>query len=173
MVNVTRAYTNPVNAIQSIAFCCPITLNNAQTGLPQSAVLLRVVPVSSFEKKWVFPTDEYKAAEISLIDSAGDYIIKGHSFKNSNFYEFYQSYNSATPAMLENMKNSMSGEPGILEITNSMKQRCLIAHARVNSTDDWTIVTMIPAAELDHLDINWTLAGIIAAIAICYMFFAS
>ena len=163
MVNVTRAYTNPVNAIQSIAFCCPITLNNTQTGLPQSAVLLRVVPVSSFEKKWVFPTDEYKAAEISLIDSAGDYIIKGHSFKNSNFYEFYQSYNSTTPTMLENMKNSMSGEPGILEITNSMKQRCLIAHARVNSTDDWTIVTMIPAAELDHLDINWTLAGIIAA----------
>ena len=163
MVNVTRAYTNPVNAIQSIAFCCPITLKNAETDQPESAVLLRVVPVSSFEKKWVFPTDEYKAAEISLIDTTGDYIIKGHSFKNSNFFEFYQSYNSATPAMLENVKNSMSGEPGVFEITNSTEQRCLVAHARVNSTDDWTIVTMIPAAELDHLDINWTLAAIITA----------
>ena len=47
-VNVTRAYTNPINAIQSIAFYCPITLKNAKTGEPLSAVLLRIIPVSSF-----------------------------------------------------------------------------------------------------------------------------
>ncbi|MBR3649408.1 MAG: hypothetical protein IKN52_04075, partial [Victivallales bacterium] len=50
-VNVTRAYTNPVNAIQSIAFYYPIVLKNAKTGESQSAVLLRIIPVSSFEKK--------------------------------------------------------------------------------------------------------------------------
>ena len=156
MVNVTRAYTNPVNAIQSIAFCCPITLK----GRP--ALLLRIVPVSSFEKKWVFPTDEYEDAEISLIDTAGDYIIKGHSFKNSNFFEFYQSYNSTTPASLEALKQDLAGEPGAFEILNSAGQKCLIAHARVNLTDDWTIVTMISSAALDHVVINWTLVAIIA-----------
>ena len=156
MVNVTRAYTNPVNAIQSIAFCCPITLKD------RSAVLLRIVPVSSFEKKWVFPTKEYEDAEISLIDTAGDYIIKGHSFKNSNFFEFYQSYNSTTSAALEEMKKDLAGEPGAFEMVNSAGQRCMIAHARVNSTDDWTIVTMISSAELDLVVINWTLVAIIA-----------
>ena len=79
-VNVTRAYTNPVNAIQSIAFYSHINLREGR------AVLLRVIPVSSFEKKWVFPTEDYRNAEISLIDESGDYIIKGHSFKNSNFF---------------------------------------------------------------------------------------
>ena len=88
-VNVTRIYTNPINAIQSIAFCNPITLKDAKSGAALPAVLLRVIPVSSFEKKWAFPTEEYKNAEISLIDPAGDYIIKGHSFKNSNFFEFF------------------------------------------------------------------------------------
>ncbi|MDT3390009.1 MAG: response regulator [bacterium] len=156
MVNVTRAYTNPVNAIQSIAFCCPITIKG------RSAVLLRIIPVSTFEKKWVFPTDEYKDAEISLIDTAGDYIIKGHSFKNSNFFEFYQSYNRTTPAELEEMKEAMAGEPGAFEITNSTGQRRLIAYARVNSTDDWTIVTMISTSVLDNVVINWSLVGIIS-----------
>lgn len=156
MVNVTRAYTNPVNAIQSIAFCCPITIKG------RSAVLLRIIPVSTFEKKWVFPTDEYKDAEISLIDTAGDYIIKGHSFKNSNFFEFYQSYNRTTPAELEEMKEAMAGEPGAFEITNSTGQRRLIAYARINSTDDWTIVTMISTSVLDHVVINWSLVGIIS-----------
>jgi signal transduction histidine kinase/CheY-like chemotaxis protein len=156
MVNVTRAYTNPVNAIQSIAFCCPVTLKEGQ------AVLLRIIPVSSFEKKWVFPTDEYKDAEISLINTAGDYIIKGHSFKNSNFFEFYQSYNSITPAELEEMKKNLSGEPGAFEINNSTGQHCLIAYARINSTDDWTIVTMISTSVLDHVVINWALVGIIS-----------
>ena len=156
MVNVTRAYTNPVNAIQSIAFCCPITIKG------RSAVLLRIIPVSTFEKKWVFPTDEYKDAEISLIDTAGDYIIKGHSFKNSNFFEFYQSYNRTTPAELEEMKEAMAGEPGAFEMTNSTGQRRLIAYARVNSTDDWTIVTMISTSVLDNVVINWSLVGIIS-----------
>ena len=31
-VKVTRAYTNPVNALQSIAFCSPLTLRDGETG---------------------------------------------------------------------------------------------------------------------------------------------
>ncbi len=162
-VNVTRAYTNPINAIQSIAFCCPITVRDPQNDQLRSAALLRIIPVSSFEQKWVFPTDEYKNAEISLIDAAGNYIIKGHSFKNSNFFEFYQSYNAISPAILEDLKKSVSGQPGTLEMDNSMEQRCLIAHTRVNSTDDWIIVSLIPMKELSQVVTNWTLVGIVTA----------
>ena len=162
-VNVTRAYTNPINAIQSIAFYCPITLKNARTGEPQSAVLLRIIPVSAFEKKWVFPTEEYKNAEVSLINAAGDYIIKGLSFKNSNFYEFYQSYNSANPTAVESLKTSIMGQPGIVEINNSFDERSSVAHTRVNSTDDWTIVTMITMKELNKAEMSWTLVSIVGA----------
>ena len=162
-VKVTRAYTNPVNAIQSIAFCCPITVRDAQDGVQRPAVLLRIIPVSAFEHKWAFPTEDYKNAEISLIDAAGDYIIKGRSFKNSNFYEFYQSYNAASPAALDSLKQSVSGAPGGIEMNDSAGRRCLIGHTRVNSTDDWIIVTLIPMTELSQTVMNWTLVGIVTA----------
>ena len=161
-VNVTRAYTNPTNGIQSIAFCRAITLRDAQNE-QHAAVLLRIVPVSSFEQKWAFPTEDYKSAEIALIDAAGDYIIKGRSFKNSNFYEFFRSYNAFSPAVMEELKANVGGQPGAMEIDNARHQRCMVAHTRVNSTDDWIIVTMIPMEELDQAVTNWTLVGIVTA----------
>ena len=162
-VNVTRIYTNPINAIQSIAFCNPITLKDAKSGAALPAVLLRIIPVSSFEKKWAFPTEEYKNAEIALIDAAGDYIIKGHSFKNSNFFEFFQSYNSHSSAVMEELRGNIVGNPGVVEIKDSTGKQSLVAHARVSSTDDWIILSMIPTTELGHIETNWTLIGIVTA----------
>ena len=162
-VNVTRIYTNPINAIQSIAFCNPITLKDAKSGAALPAVLLRIIPVSSFEKKWAFPTEEYKNAEIALIDAAGDYIIKGHSFKNSNFFEFFQSYNSPSSAVMEELRGNIVGNPGVVEIKDSTGKQSLVAHARVSSTDDWIILSTIPMTELGHIETNWTLIGIVTA----------
>ena len=161
-VKVTRAYTNPVNGLQSIAFCCPLTLREEQSGALLSAVVLRIIPVSSFEQKWAFPTDDYRNAEIALIDAAGNYIIKGHSFKNSNLFDFYQSYNSPSASELDSLKMNVSGEPGFLEMNNSLGQRCLLAHTRVASTDDWSLVALIPLKELGQ-SMNWTLVGIATA----------
>ena len=84
-VNISRAYTNPVNGIQSLAFCNFITLRDSETGGLRNAILLRVLPISELEQKWVFPQEEYENAELSIINTDGNYIIKGHSFKNSNF----------------------------------------------------------------------------------------
>ncbi len=162
-VSVTRAYTNPVNAIQSLAFCCQIELKNAETGQPQKAVLLRIIPAASFERRWSFPSDNYKSAEIALIDRSGDYIIKGHSFKNSNFFEFYQSYNNPSSAELNALKELVGGSAGTFEMINSAGSRSMVAHTRVHSTDDWIIVSMIPLSELVHVGMNWTLVGIVAA----------
>ncbi len=162
-VNVTRSYTNPVNAIQSIAFCSPVTLRDDETGEARTAVLLRLVPTSVFESKWAFPTEEYRNAQLALIDTAGDYIVRGHDFKNANFYEFYQSYNSPGPAELEALVGRVTGEHGVEALRNAAGEECLAAHARVSSTDDWVILAMIPRAELGRAATNWTLVGIVTA----------
>ncbi|MBR1897643.1 MAG: response regulator [Oscillospiraceae bacterium] len=161
IVNVTRAYTNPMNAVQSVAFCAPVTLREG-SGTRQG-ILLRLIPVSAFEKKWVFPPEEYGNAELALIDTAGDYIIKGYSFKNSNFYEFYRSYNAPAPAELDALRESVSSAPGTARIRNSAGQLSLIAHTRVSSTDDWIIVTMISMQDLAQTEMNWTLVAIVTA----------
>ncbi len=161
-VNVTRAYTNPTNAIQSIAFCSPITLLETPEGPSREAVLLRIIPVASFEQRWTFPTEDYRSAEVSLIDLEGNYIIHGHSFKNTNFYEFYQSYNHAGRAHMEEVKQSVSGRPGTLVLSNAQGQQCLAAHTRVNSTDHWILVTMIPMSQLGRTAMDWILIVIIS-----------
>ena len=163
VVKVTRAYTNPVNAIQSIAFCCNVKIRDEETGENKDAVILRIIPISAFEQRWAFPTEDYQDAVISLIDADGDYIIRGKSFKNSNFYEFYQSYNTFTAASVNELRAVVGGEPGSVEMINSQDQECLIGHTRVNYTDNWIIVTMIPMRELKEHESNWTLIGIIVA----------
>ena len=55
------------------------------------------------------------------------------------------------------------GPPGIVEINNSSDERSIVAHTRVNSTDDWTIVTMITMKELNKAEMSWTLVGIVGA----------
>ena len=163
VVKVTRAYTNPVNAIQSIAFCCNVKIRDEETGENKDAVILRIIPISAFEQRWAFPTEDYQDAVISLIDADGDYIIRGKSFKNSNFYEFYQSYNTFTAASVNELRAVVGGDPGSVEMINSQDQECLIGHTRVNYTDNWIIVTMIPMRELKEHESNWTLIGIIVA----------
>ena len=96
-INVTRAYTNPMNGEQSLAFCNRITLYDSEGDTFKDAVLLRVIPISELEQKWMVPQTELVNAELSMIDGDGDYILKGYSFKNSDFFEFYKSYNPTDP----------------------------------------------------------------------------
>ncbi len=74
-INITRAYTNPMNGEQSLAFCNTVTLYDPESKTPKEAVLLRVIPISELEQKWVFPQTELVNAELSMIDSHGQECI--------------------------------------------------------------------------------------------------
>ena len=54
VVNLTRAYTNPLNGTQSIAFLNNATVLDEETGNLRPALMMRVVPVSRLEQKLVF-----------------------------------------------------------------------------------------------------------------------
>ena len=152
-VNVTKSYTNPINGKQSIAFCQFVTLR--EEGEERQAVLLRVIPLSVFRQEWVFPTGDYPEAQTALLDAGGDYIIHENAFKNSNFYEFYQSYNPITPTTRTSLQQEMTGEPGYLEMRNSKEETCIAAHVRVGATDSWTLVSLIPAESLGRTSMDW------------------
>ncbi|MCR4631907.1 MAG: diguanylate cyclase [Treponema sp.] len=137
-VHVTRSYTNPANGIQSIAFCDVVNLT-AGDGSLKKALLLRVIPLESISEKWSFPTERYNDAQISMIDVDGNYIIKGKSFKNSNFFEFYKSYNETDYQEVEELQELVHSA-GSFIMKNSKGQDCLIAHIPVNSASDWTLM---------------------------------
>ena len=159
-INITRAYTNPVSGIQSIAFCNRIRLRTDEGGC--DGLLLRVVPISELAEKWAFPS-EYKSAELCLIDSAGSYIIKGRSFKNADFLEFYRSYNETDKAGLDALHETLISKSGSFQMLDSHGENCLIAHAPVVATGDWTILGYVRMDELDRDTVDWQLLGAVAA----------
>ena len=161
-VNITRAYTNPMNGEQSLAFCNMITLIDPESEAPADAVLLRVVPISELEQKWVFPQEEFVNAELSMIDANGDYILKGYSFKNSSFFEFYKSYNPTDPASSKELFNRITSETGSVSMLDSHGQECILAFTRVTDTEGWTLLGFMPAKDLNAKTENWLLPGVIS-----------
>ncbi len=184
-VRVTRSYTNPMNGVQSIAFCDLLELrvddidngNNTNTAASESstsksesskfekAVLMRVIPVDILSSKWVFPSEKYSDAQISIIDREGNYIIKGKSFKNSNFFEFYKSYNQINKEDFENLQTEIH-ETGLLTMQNSKAEDCLIVHVPINTSFDWTLLTYIPMNDITKNNIDWLL---VIVVSICLM----
>ena len=162
-INITRAYTNPVNGEQSIAFCNFISLHDPETGDLRNAILLRVLPLSELEQKWVFPQEELESAELSMIDTDGDYIIKGHSFKNSNFFEFYRSYNTLDPSSAQELFKKITSSTGSFIMRNSRGEECILAYTPVDSTGGWTLLSFMPMTDLNVNTENWMLIGFVSA----------
>ena len=162
-INISRAYTNPVNGEQSLAFCNIITLRNSETGDLQDAVLLRVLPISELEQKWIFPQEEYENAELSMIDADGNYIIKDHSFKNSNFFEFYRSYNTVDSAGIRDLSEKITSSTGSFSMRNSRGEQCILAYTPVSSTAEWALLSFMPMEELNVNTENWMLIGFVSA----------
>ena len=162
-INITRAYTNPMNGEQSLAFCNRVKLRDPENDTMEDAVLLRVVPISEIEQKWVFPQEEFANAELSMIDADSDYILKGYSFKNSSFFEFYKSYNPTDPASSKELFDRITSSTGSTPMLNSHGEECILAYTPVTATAGWTLLGFVPAEDLRVDTANWLLPGVISA----------
>ena len=161
-VNLTRAYTNPLNGVQSIAFLNNIKVLDSETGDVRKALIIRVVPVSRLEQKLVFLKGEYENVEISLIDWDGDYMIHGKSMENNNFFEYFKTYNPMSVQEYNNVLESIRTDIGSMHIHNSKDEDCVIAYTPLTGLDSWFLVAYIPASELIvNRSIDWQSLGIV------------
>ena len=161
-VNITRAYTNPMNGEQSLAFCDLVELSDPESKKAEPAVLMRVIPISTLEQKWVFPQTELANAEISMIDADGDYILKGDSFKNSSFFEFYKSYNKTDHKSSAELFSKITSQTGSVPMINSHNEECILAYTPVSASAGWTMLGLVPSKDLDVNTENWLLIGIVS-----------
>ncbi len=162
--SISRTYTNPVNGEQSLAFCNRITVRDAETGEKRQAYLLRVVPTSDLADKWVFPQEEYENEEFSMIDAEGNYIIRGRSFKNSNFFEFYKSYNQPGVAAQQEIFSNIQSGTGSFMMLNSKGMECIAAHTPILSTKGWVLLSSAPVTDLHAKTVDWLLIGVVTAV---------
>ena len=162
-INITRTYTNPVNGEQSLAFCNRITVRDAETGEKKQAYLLRIVPTSELAEKWVFPQEEYADEELSMIDNEGNYIIRGRSFKNSSFFEFYKSYNQPGIAAQQQLFADILSGTGSFTMLDSKGRERVIAHTPITSTKGWVLLSAVPVSDLKTETEDWLLIGVVTA----------
>ncbi len=161
VVNLTRAYTNPMNGVQSIAFCDYVTVSDRESNEIKNGLLMRVVPLSRLEQKLVFLKGEYENAEISLVDKNGNYVVHGKSFKNSNFFEYYKSYNEATAEEYEHVIEEITGGTGTMTIKNVKGEDCILAYTPLETMTTWFLLAYIPEKDLvANRSIDWLLLGI-------------
>lgn len=161
-VSLTRAYTNPQNGVQSIAFMNYVTVLDENTGDLKQALMMRVEPVSMLEDKLVFLKGEYESVEISLINRDGDYLVHGKSLKNSNFFEYYKSYNNADIADYNKMIDSVTSGSGTMNMLNSKGEDCIISYTPLKSMDTWFLLAYIPSADLStNTAVDWLLLGMV------------
>ena len=160
--NVTRAYTNPANGEQSLAFCSRVTLSEPD-GSSRDALLLRVIPTVELENKWIFPQEEYADAEFCIIDPEGNYIIKGASFKNTSFFEFYKSYNNTDLASQQELFRSITSTSGVFTMHDSHGQDCAVSHTPITNTGGWVLLGYTPTADFKTASQNWLLMGVVSA----------
>ncbi len=162
IVNLTRAYTNPQNGVQSIAFMNFVTVLDETTGELKKALLMRVVPVSVLEEKLVFLNGEYESVEISLINREGDYVVHGKSLKNSNFFEYYKSYNKSTGQEYDGMVEHVTTGSGTMTMLNSKGEECVVSYTPLTSMKTWFLLAYIPSGELaTNTVVDWILLGIV------------
>ena len=160
-VNLSRAYTNPMNGVQSIAFFNYVTVLDTESGGLKDELLMRVVPLSSLEQKLVFLKGEYENVEISIVDREGNYVVHGKSFKNSNFFEYYKSYNEASAEEYENVIREIAGGTGTMTIKNFKGEDCILSYTPLETMTTWFLLACIPAEDLVvNRSVDWLLLGI-------------
>ena len=163
-VNLTKAYTNPLNGIQSIAFLNNVQVLDSENGTMRDCLLIRVVPVNRLEQKLVFLKGEYENVEISLIDWNGDYMIQGKSLKNGNFYEYVKDYNPMSTQEYNEAVDAIRSRTGSMHIRNADSEDSVIAYTPLTRLDSWYLIAYIPAKELTkNVSIDWLLLGIVSA----------
>lgn len=156
-----KIYESQVNAI---SVGTRVTLRQ-DDGNDKDYLFLRVIPVETMKKIWVFPL-EYTSAEIGLITENCDYVIPSNSMRSENFIEFIRSYNFAddyngADAILEQIKSTSDG---MFEFKNSKLISCYWYYSKFDNYEGLYILGCIPKKTLYNQQTNWSLVLVTVSI---------
>ena len=134
-----------------------------EDGSTKGYLLLRVIPVESMRKIWIFPTDDPKA-EIGLITADGDYVIPSAAMRSENFLEFIRSYNFADDYNgAEIVRTELEeNSSGLMEYRDSKGQDCCWYYSALDGCDGLDILGYLPKSALAGSHNNWPIVLLIS-----------
>lgn len=151
--------------ITAVSVGCRVRLRTEDGG-SKPYLLLRIIPVESLKKAWIFPM-EYSTAEIGMITQQGDYVIQSNAMRQENFIEFIRSYNyqndyNGVDILLDLFAENPNG---LLEYKNSKGEDCYWYYSQLDSATGVDILGYIPKADLYKNDTdNWSVVGVTCGI---------
>ena len=160
-IHITHRYNNPQTGANVAAFCSSVMLED-ENGTKKDAILLYVVPVSSLEARWTFPTEYGDEADVALIDSDGEYIIKPDSMKNEDFFDYVYSYNKGVISETDLQEEMSSRSGGAFEAADAGGEACYWVYTHLQNNSQWILVSVIPQTQLVGEGTDWTISLLLA-----------
>lgn len=157
--NVLGKYRTDDTQLNVISVGTGVTLVS-ETGEKKEYLLLRVIPLESIRKIWVFPV-EYMFAEVGIITKSGSYVVPSKSMRSLSFAEFLWGYNfeedyGSLEALMEQLATTDSG---LLEYKDSKGEECYWYYSSFGEDSGMDILGYIPVSQLDTHKNNWAIVG--------------
>ena len=134
-------------------------------GSQKGYLLLRVIPVESMKKIWIFPL-EYSKAEIGLITTGGDYVVPSISMRSENFVEFIRAYNyandynGADTALAQLARN----QSGLMEYKNAKGENCYWYYTQLEDSRNLDLIGCIPKTALARQQTDWSIVLVLFSV---------
>ncbi len=134
-----------------------VTLRTEE-GVLKEYLLLRIIPVESIRRIWVFPV-QYESAEVGIITKSGSYVIPSKSMKSQSFSEFIRGYNyeEEYQKVDELIKQLSTTERGILRYKDSKGEECYWYYSDFGERTGIDILGYIPMKDVNFHRTNWTI----------------
>lgn len=162
-VNVIGKYRDDSSQTNVISVGTKITLKTGSGS--RDYLLLRVIPIESMRKIWVFPMD-FSDAEVSLITNSGAYVIQSPSMRSENFIEYIRGYNYADDynGIDDFVKRLSETDSGMLRYKDFRGDECYWYYSSFGDDSGLDILGYIKASSLDDTRSNWAIVCVICTI---------
>lgn len=156
-INVLGKYRADETQINVISVGTNVRLRD-ENGSEKEYLLLRVIPIESIRKIWIFPV-EYQDAEIGIITKSGDYVIDSTGMRSRSFLDFIRGYNfeddyNKVDELAEKLKTT---DKGMLKYKDSKGELCYWYYDSFGYGTGLDIIGMIPVAKIETGSQDWTI----------------
>ncbi|MCR5331064.1 MAG: response regulator, partial [Lachnospiraceae bacterium] len=81
---------------------------------------------------------------------------------NTNFFEYFKSYNHTDITDYNNMMDRVTSESGTMRMLNSKGEECVLSFTPLKSMNTWFLLAYIPSGELAaNTAVDWLLLGMV------------
>lgn len=131
-----------------------------EDGEKQDYLLLRLIPVESMRKIWVFPL-QYQSAEVGIITRSGAYVIQSKSMKSRTFTDFIRGYNFQDDynKVDELTTQLLNTDSGLMQYVDSKGEACYWYYSSFGENSALDILGYIPVSKLNTHKTDWTMVA--------------